>query len=62
MMGGRFTLTGSVHDMREQFTSLWQGLALILPPPLDLVTAGTPIRYLYISGMLRTSIDVWPGV
>jgi len=62
MMGGRFALTGSVHDMREQFTSLWQGLAPMLPPPSDSVNAGTPIHYLYISSMLRTSIDVWPSV
>jgi len=48
MMGGRFALTGSVHDMREQFTGLWQGLAPMLPPPSDSVTAGTPIHYLYI--------------
>lgn len=39
MMGGRFALAGSVHDMREQFTGLWQGLAPMLPPPSDSVNA-----------------------
>jgi hypothetical protein len=62
MMGGRFALTGSVYDMREQFTGLLQGLAPMLPPPSDSVTAGTPIRYLCISSMLGTSIDAWPSV
>ena len=38
MLGGRFVLTGSIDDIREQFAALWQNLASKLPPPSEAVT------------------------
>ncbi|KAF2403807.1 hypothetical protein EJ06DRAFT_527408 [Trichodelitschia bisporula] len=38
-MGGRFVLKGNVDDIRAQFTGLFAGLAGMLPPPSDRVSA-----------------------
>ena len=46
MLGGRFVLSGSVDDIRQQFTALWQNLASKLPPPSDAVTTGMYFKWL----------------
>lgn len=38
ILGGRFVLSGSVDDIRQQFAALWENLASKLPPPSDAVT------------------------